>query len=138
MMEKPRRLLWALAALGVIAIGGEHLYLWFLYFHRVHVIGALFILDFAASLPIAAGVIALMNPYSALLSAGYALATVTAFLWSSLFGLFGYHEKLVGRWQMTAAATEITTVVLALLALATLQWGRARAPRESQSANNSL
>lgn len=134
---KLHRLLWYLVALGVLSIGSEHLYLWFLYFHRVHVIGALFILDFAVSLPIAAGVIVLMSPYVALLSAGYALATVTAFLWSSLFGLFGYHERLVGRWQITAAATEITTAVLAVLALAMLLRTENRVPREPQPADGS-
>ncbi len=56
------RLLSCLLAFGVLAVGGEHLYLWHLYFHRVHVIGALFVLDFAVSLPIAAGVVALEAP----------------------------------------------------------------------------
>jgi hypothetical protein len=133
---KPHRLLWYLVALGVLSIGSVHLYLWFLYFHHVHVIGALFILDFALSLPIAASVIVLMNPYSALLAAGYALATVAAFLWSSLFGLFGYHERLVGPWQITAAAIEITTALLAVLVLALLRHGTP-APPDSKPANSS-
>lgn len=110
-------LVWYLLALGVLSVGGEHLYLWQLYFHRVHIIGPLFILNFAASLPIAVAVLLVRSQIFAVMAGGFALVTVGAYLWSSLFGLFGYKETLVGRWQLAAASTEGATVVLATVAL---------------------
>jgi hypothetical protein len=114
---------WLLALLagGVLAIGAEHLYLWHLYFHRVHVIGPLFILNFAVSIPFAAVILVWNSPFSALLAGGFAIATVTAFFWSSLFGLFGYHETLLGRWQVIAAATEVGAALIAAAVLAQRQ-----------------
>jgi hypothetical protein len=46
------------AALLVAATGAIHLYLWFDYFHRVHVVGDLFLANAAVGLVLAYAVIA--------------------------------------------------------------------------------
>src|SRR5438309_1440292 len=109
------------AALLVLAAGGVHLYLWFGYFHRVDVVGPLFLLNAAtaASLAIALA----RSGRSAVLLAGlaYSAGTLVFFAISATAGLFGYHESLFGTWQVLAAAVEIGA--LATLALLLIRAG---------------
>jgi hypothetical protein len=72
---------------------------------------------FVLSLPVAAAVVVWAKPFTALVGGVFAVATISAFLWSSLFGLFGYHETLLGRWQVIAAATEVATALVAAVVL---------------------
>lgn len=101
------RVVAAVAAALIAATGLVHLYLYFDFFHRVHVIGPLFLANCAAGLAIAAGL--LLRPGWAVAAAGavFCTATLGAFVLSVRVGLFGYHESLTGRWQETAAAVEL-------------------------------
>jgi len=101
-----------LGAILVAAIGGIHLYLWFDYFHRVHVIGALFLANAAAGGLIAIWLLASDGVLALLAGAGFAVTTLAAFLISVHWGMFGYHERFSGTWQSTAGLVELVTAVL--------------------------
>lgn len=104
-------------ALLVAAAGAIHLYLWFDYFHRVHVVGVLFLVNAGAGLAIAAALLARPSVLALLAAAGYAIGTLAAFAISTRWGLFGYRESFWGSWQEAAGAVELAA---ALLATATL------------------
>jgi hypothetical protein len=105
-----------LAAAGLIlAAGAVHLYLWFDYFHRVHVVGALFLVNAASAAAIAAWLFGSDGVLAVLAGLAYAGGTLVFFTISVTAGLFGYHESLFGTWQVTAAAIEAVAIV-ALLA----------------------
>src|SRR5438128_1191801 len=81
---------WATALL-VGAAGAIHLYLWFDYFQRVHVVGALFLANAGAGIAIGAALLARpARPPSPLAAGGYAAGTLAAFAISTRWGLFGY------------------------------------------------
>lgn len=101
------------AALLVAAAGGIHLYLWFDYFHRVHVVGTLFLVNAGAGLAIAAALLARPGALALLAAAGYTVGTLVAFAISTRWGLFGYRESLWGSWQEAAGALELAAAVLA-------------------------
>jgi hypothetical protein len=105
-------------ALLVAAAGAVHLYLYFDYFHRVHVVGVLFLLNAAAGLLI--GTVLFVRPDSLVLLAalGYSVGTVVGFVVSTRWGLFGYHETFWGGWQEVAGAIELAAAFLAALLLA--------------------
>lgn len=107
----------AATALLVAAAGAIHLYLWFDYFHRVHVVGVLFLVNAGAGLAIAAALLARPSVLALLAAAGYAIGTLAAFAISTRWGLFGYRESFWGSWQEAAGAVELAA---ALLATATL------------------
>jgi hypothetical protein len=108
------------AALLVAAAGAIHLYLWFDYFHRVHVVGPLFLINAAAGILVGTMLLARPGVLVLLALAGYALGTLAAFLVSTRWGLFGYHERFWGSWQEATGAVELAAAVLvaALLAAA--------------------
>jgi len=105
-------------ALLVAAAGAIHLYLYFDYFHLVHVVGPLFLVNAAAGLLI--GVILLVRGDRLVLLAagGYAVGTLAGFVVSTRWGLFGYHEAFWGSWQEAAGAIELAAAFLAALLLA--------------------
>ena len=105
-------------ALLVAAAGAIHLYLYFDYFHRVHVVGVLFLVNAAAGL--ATGVLLLLRrDRLVLLTAfGYAVGTLAGFVASTRWGLFGYHETFWGSWQEAAGGIELAAAFLAALLLA--------------------
>jgi ABC-type uncharacterized transport system YnjBCD permease subunit len=105
-------------ALLVAAAGAIHLYLYFDYFHRVHVIGVLFLVNAAAGLSIGAILLVRRDRFILLASAGYAIGTLAGFVVSTRWGLFGYHERFWGSWQEAAGAIELAAAFLALLLLA--------------------
>jgi len=112
----PRRV--ALALL-VAAAGAIHLYLYFDYFHRVHVIGALFLVNAVAGLLIGATLLMRRGDRLVLLVAGgYAVGTLAGFVVSTRWGLFGYHETFWGSWQEAAGAIELAAAFLVGLLLA--------------------
>jgi hypothetical protein len=114
----------------VLAAGAIHLWLYFDFFHRVHVIGVLFIANAAGAAVIGAGLLLSGSPW--LLAAGiaYAVSTLAAFFVSVYHGLFGYVESLSGAWQLAAGGVEIATiVVLAPTLLLRLRGGARRAHR---------
>jgi hypothetical protein len=119
------------AALLVAAAGAIHLYLWFDYFHRVHVVGALFLLNAAAGLAIALALVARRDVFALLLAGGYAAGTLLAFVISTRWGLFGYRESFWGGWQEAAGGVELTAGLLAALLLATRLGGGAPTPGDA-------
>jgi hypothetical protein len=100
-------------ALLVAAAGAIHLYLYFDYFHRVHVVGVLFLVNAAAGLVIGAALL-MRRDVSALLAAGgYAVGTLAGFVVSTRWGLFGYRETFWGSWQEAAGGVELAIALLA-------------------------
>jgi hypothetical protein len=101
-------------ALLVLTAGALHLWLYFDYFHRVHVIGALFLLNAAAGTVI--GLTLLVSSRLLAVAAGvaYSAATLVAFFLSVYHGLFGYVERLTGPWQEAAGAVELAAVAVLL------------------------
>jgi hypothetical protein len=100
------------AALLVAAAGAIHLYLWFDYFHRVHVVGALFLVNAAAGLALGAALLAIRNVLLLLVAGGYAAGTLVAFAISTRWGLFGYRETFWGSWQEAAGGVELAAALL--------------------------
>ena len=114
-VELPARV--ALALL-VAAAGAIHLYLYFDYFHRVHVIGVLFLVNAAAGLVIGAALLVRRDSLLLLAAGGYAIGTLVGFAISTRWGLFGYHESFWGGWQEAAGGVELAATLLAALLLA--------------------
>ena len=98
----------------VLAAAAVHLWLYFDFFHRVHVVGALFLLNAGAG--VVSGILLLVSSHRAAAAAGvlYAAGTLAAFLVSVYHELFGYVERLTGPWQETAAGLEIAAIVVLL------------------------
>ena len=100
------------AALLVAATGAMHLYLWFDYFHRVHVVGDLFLANAAVGLLLAAALLASRSILVLVAGGGFALSTFAAFGVSTHYGLFGYHERFWGTWQESAGGVELAAAVV--------------------------
>ena len=83
-------------ALLVAAAGAIHLYLYFDYFHRVHVVGVLFLVNAAVGLLIGVALLVRRDRLPVLVAVGYAVGTLAAFVISTRRGLFGYHERSGG------------------------------------------
>jgi len=105
-------------ALLVAAAGAVHLYLYFDYFHRVHVVGVLFLVNAAAGLLIGAALLVRRDRLVLLAALGYSVGTLVGFVVSTRWGLFGYHETFWGGWQEVAGAIELAAAFLAALLLA--------------------
>jgi len=54
---------------------------------------------------------------SALLTAGFGVSTLVAFILSATVGLFGLHERWVGWTVWTAAVAEVVAIVVGTLLL---------------------
>jgi hypothetical protein len=108
-------------ALLVAAAGAIHLYLYFDYFHRVHVVGVLFLVNAAAGLVIGAALLVRRDCILVLAAGGYAVGTLVGFVASTRWGLFGYHESFWGGWQEAAGGIELAAAFLAALLLTRLQ-----------------
>jgi len=101
----------------VAAAGAIHLYLYFDYFHRVHVIGVLFLVNAAVGLIIGAVLLVRRDRILLLVALGYAVGTLAAFVASTRWGLFGYRETFWGTWQEAAAGVELAAAVVSALLL---------------------
>jgi hypothetical protein len=104
-------------ALLVAAAGAIHLYLYFDYFHRVHVVGVLFLINAALGLVIGAVLLVRRDRLVLLAAFGYAVGTLAGFVVSTRSGLFGYHERFWGSWQEAAGGIELAAALLAALLL---------------------
>jgi len=100
------------AALLVAAAGAIHLYLWFDYFHRVHVVGALFLVNAGVGLILGAALLVKGGLLVLLGAGGYAVGTLAAFAISTRWGLFGYRETFWGSWQEAAGGLELAAALL--------------------------
>jgi hypothetical protein len=99
-------------ALLVLAAGAVHLYLYFDYFHLIHVVGVLFVLNAAAAALVGGLLLASPRALVALAGIGYAAATLVFFLLSVYHGLFGYRETLSGGWQVAAGGLDLAAIAL--------------------------
>lgn len=117
-MSKPAVAGRGVTALLVAAAGAIHLYLWFDYFHRVHVVGVLFLVNAAVGFVGGASLLATRSILVVFAAGGYAMATLAAFVVSTRWGLFGYRERFWGSWQEAAAAVELAAAVAAALLVA--------------------
>lgn len=106
-------------ALLVLAAGGVHLWLYFDFFHRVHVVGILFLLNAAAAVIIGLVLFVSSHPLAEAAGVAFAASTLGFFLVSVYQGLFGYTERLQGVWQEAAGGLELAAIVLLLPLLAT-------------------
>jgi len=104
-------------ALLVAAAGAIHLYLYFDYFHRVHVVGVLFLVNAAVGLATGVALLVRRDRLVVLVAGGYAVGTLAAFAISTRWGLFGYHERFWGSWQEAAGAIELAAALLAAVLL---------------------
>jgi hypothetical protein len=103
----------------VLAAGGVHLWLYFDFFHRVHVVGILFLLNAAAAVIIGLVLFVSSHPLAEAAGVAFAASTLGFFLVSVYQGLFGYTERLQGGWQEAAGGLELAAIVLLLPLLAT-------------------
>lgn len=99
-------------ALLVLAAGAIHLWLWFDYFHTVHVVGTLFLVNFAASLAVGAALLVRAAAWPVAAGIAYAAGTLGAFFVSVWVGLFGYTESLHGPWQEAAGGAEAAAIIV--------------------------
>ena len=106
------------AALLVAAAGAIHLYLYFDYFHQVHVVGVLFLVNAAVGLLAGAVLLVRRDGLVLLAAGGYALGTLAGFAVSTRWGLFGYHETFWGSWQEAAGGVELAAAGMVALLLA--------------------
>jgi hypothetical protein len=105
-------------ALLVAAAGAIHLYLYFDYFHRVHVVGVLFLVNAAVGTALGAALLVRRDALLLLAAAGFAVGTLAGFAVSARWGLFGYRETFWGSWQEAAGGVELAAALLAVLLLA--------------------
>lgn len=96
----------------VLAAGAIHLWLYFDFFHRVHVIGALFLANAATATVIGVTLLLSANPLVVASGIGFAAVTLAAFFVSVYHELFGYVERLNGPWQLAAGAVEAAAIVV--------------------------
>lgn len=134
MADRGRSLGQRSAAGLVLAAGGMHLWLYFDFFHRVHVVGPLFIVN--AAFGVLAGAVLLITdrPWALVTGIAYSAGTLAGFVWSVYHGLFGYVESLRGPWQEAAGGSEIAAVVVLTALLA----GRFRRDAEPPHENRRL
>lgn len=105
-------------ALLVAAAGSIHLYLYFDYFNRVHVIGTLFLVNAAVGLALGALLLVRRDTLVLLAAGGYAVGTLAGFVVSTHWGLFGYRETFWGSWQEAAGGIELAAALVAAFLLA--------------------
>jgi hypothetical protein len=106
------------AALLVATTGAIHLYLWFDYFHHVHVVGALFLVNAGVGLATGAALLVRRDVLLVLAAGGYALGTLVGFVVSTRWGLFGYRETFWGSWQEAAGGVELAAALATAFLLA--------------------
>lgn len=112
----------------MLAAGGVHLWLYFDYFHQVHVVGALFLLNAAAAAIIGSVLLVSSHPIVAAAAVAYSAGTLVFFFISVYRGLFGYTESLRGGWQEAAGGLEVAAIVVLLPVLVAELRGRKSQP----------
>ena len=106
-----------LAAVAVLVSAGVHLYLWFEGYRVVDVIGPAFLLNAFGGAVIGALLLAWRHWIPALLTFGFGVSTLGAFVLSTTVGLFGLEESWTGWAVWTAAGSEVAAIVLGGLLL---------------------
>jgi len=107
-----------LVAAGVLLSAVIHLDLWAGGMRSLAVIGPSFLVNVVAGIAIGLAVLIVARPEPLLLAAGFGLATLAAFVVSTLpSGLFGVHETWTWAPALLAAIAEVSAVILAGAAL---------------------
>ena len=83
-------------------------------FGGIAIIGPLFLLNTAAGLTLGVAVLVWRHPLPALLAAGFGAATVAAYWYSVLFGLFGVREVIGGWSEILAEVAEYVALLAGL------------------------
>ena len=104
-------------AAAVLVSAAVHLYLWVDGFRTMSVIGPAFLLNAVGGAVIAVLLITWRSWVPALLTAGFGVSTLGAFILSATVGLFGLHEHWVGWPVWTAAVSEVVAIVVGSLLL---------------------
>ena len=104
-------------AAAVLVSAAVHLYLWFNGFRDLSVIGPAFLLNAVGGAVIAVLLVTWRSWVPALLTAGFGVSTLGAFILSATVGLFGLHERWVGWTVWTAAVAEVVAIVVGVLLL---------------------
>lgn len=104
-------------AAAVLVSAAVHLYLWVDGFRDLSVIGPAFLLNAVGGAVIAVLLVTWRSWVPALLTAGFGVSTLGAFILSSTVGLFGLHEHWVGWPVWTAAVSEVVAIVVGSLLL---------------------
>ena len=104
-------------AAAVLVSAAVHLYLWFNGFRDLSVIGPAFLLNAVGGAVIAVLLVTWRSWVPALLTAGFGVSTLVAFILSATVGLFGLHERWVGWTVWTAAVAEVVAIVVGTLLL---------------------
>jgi hypothetical protein len=110
----------------VLAAGAIHLWLWFDYFRTVHVVGTLFLVNFAVSLVVGLALLVRATALVVLAGIAFAAGTLGGFFLSVWVGLFGYTESLRGPWQEAAGGIEVAALVVLVALLPRAAGRRAR------------
>jgi hypothetical protein len=106
-----------LAAVAVLVSAAVHLYLWFDVFSGETVVGPAFLLNAFGGAVIAVLLLTWHHWLPPLLSIGFGVSTLTAFVIAATVGLFGVHEHWTGWAVWTAAAAEVVAVVAGAVVL---------------------
>jgi len=104
-------------AAAVLVSAAVHLYLWVDGFRTLSVIGPAFLLNAVGGAVIAVLLVTWRSWVPALLTAGFGVSTLGAFILSATVGLFGLHERWVGWPVWTAAVSEVVAIVVGSLLL---------------------
>ena len=104
-------------AAAVLVSAAVHLYLWLDGFRDLSVIGPAFLLNAVGGAVIAVLLVTWRSWVPALLTAGFGVSTLGAFILSTTVGLFGLHEQWVGWPVWTAAVAEVVAIVVGALLL---------------------
>jgi len=96
----------------VLAAGAIHLWLYFDFFHRVHVVGVLFLVNAGSALVAGLALLFSGRLWALLAGIAYSAGTLVGFFLSVYHGLFGYVESLRGPWQEAAGGVELAALVL--------------------------
>jgi len=99
-------------AASVLTAGSVHLYLRVDGYRELPTVGPLFVLNFAASILIAATVVATPRVVGYALAIAFGASTIGAFLLSVAVGISGYKEVLLGRAQAVAGTAELAALFL--------------------------
>jgi hypothetical protein len=121
------------AAAAVLVSAGVHLIMWFQGV-RYESVGPAFLLNAGGGLVIAVLLLAWRHWVPALLTIGFGVATLGAFVIAATVGLMGIHEHWVGGYVWTAAAAEVTAILTGAVLLAMANPLRSRGQLENRLA----
>lgn len=108
-----------IAATALLVSAAVHLYLWgYDGYQDIDVVGPAFLLNGVGGAVIAVLVLTWRHWIPALMTLGFGLSTLGAFITSTTVGLFGVNETWSGWAVWTAAISEVVAIVTGLLLLA--------------------